>query len=205
MKIIALWNNHISESEQAVKHDPLAALWLSDSCLLRESRPFYVPEWDDDFRLFPSICVRIDRLGKGIAGRFASRYWSYISLWFNARAMSRMALLQQHGLPLASAAAYDASVVSAPFFPIHGNDIDSFTFRICRNGEEQCVINTRQLRMDVSECIQEISSSTTLKTGDVLMLGFPQDGIKVSPGDCIEVYVSSAKNKESIFTKFKIK
>ena len=46
---------------------------IPDSSLLRSGQPFFIPDFAGEFRAMPSAVVRIGRLGKGIAPRFAVR------------------------------------------------------------------------------------------------------------------------------------
>lgn len=205
MKIIALWNNYgtaLPENEELTEP---AVCWLSDSCLLREGRPFYVPDFDDDFRLFPSLAIRIDRLGKGIGTRFAYRYWNHVSLWLNARACSMSRRLSRAGLPQAAAVAFDCSLVAAPFFEVTPEESSDLAFVVCRNGEPVCRWESTALRMGPDEAVSAMSRHNTLKTGDIILLGFPEQGVAVSPGDRIEVMTERAPFAPKALTGFKIK
>ena len=177
MKIIALWNNYSERDIAPAQAEPLAVCWLTDSCLLRERRPFYVPGFDTDFRLFPSLAIRIDRLGKGIEPRFVKRYWNEVSLWLNARACNLSAELAAKGLPQANAVSFDCSLVASPFW-------------------EMTPVQCMQARFTVSH--------NTLKTGDIFLLGFPEQGVAVKPGDSIQVRLD-APGEPKIITEFKIK
>ena len=45
-----------------------------DSCLLNNRKPFFLPEQGAGIRMTPCIVLRVSRLGKHIAPKFASRY-----------------------------------------------------------------------------------------------------------------------------------
>ncbi|MCM1005976.1 MAG: fumarylacetoacetate hydrolase family protein [Prevotella sp.] len=205
MKIIALWNNYGMPEAEATSEARPVTVWLSDSCLLREGRPFYVPDWDDDFRLFPSVAIRIDRLGKGIQPRFASRYWNSVSVWVNARACTLAAKLASQGLPLVSAVAFDMSLISAPFFEVIPEEFRNFEFEMSVNSECVCRWRADMLTKDVNEIISAISDNTTLKTGDILLLGFPKEGVKVRPGDRVELQTTNGQGEKAVINSFKIK
>ncbi len=207
MKVIALWNNYRDKDVTGgvIAGEP-AACWLSDSCLLREGRPFYVPGFDDDFRLFPSLVLRIDRVGKEVAERFAPRYWSEAAFWLNARACTLLRELQGRGLPVATAVAFDNSLVSAPFFPLDAEGVAAFSAAVSVNGSEVCRWSASQLVLDAPRAIAAMSRCNTLKTGDMLMLGFPEPGIKVQPGDTVSVSVMTpAVCTDTPYLMFKIK
>ncbi|MCM1319291.1 MAG: fumarylacetoacetate hydrolase family protein [Muribaculaceae bacterium] len=199
MKIIALWNNYAGTASTLRP----ATVWLADSCLLREGRPFYVPDWVDDFQLFPSLAIRIDKVGKGIQPRFADRYWSQASAWLNARACKMADTLAKQGLPLDSAVAFDSSLITAPFFDLSPQDAAEFTFRLHVNDRLVSSWSAEDLRKPIQEVIASISFNTTLKTGDILLLGFPGKGIKVAPGD--NIIITEDRNPDRVLNHFRIK
>lgn len=51
----------------------------SDSCLLNNKKPFFLPEQSAEIRMTPCIVLRISRLGKHIAPKFANRYYDAIA------------------------------------------------------------------------------------------------------------------------------
>lgn len=215
MKIIALWNNYKERSGKSVnEYDKAEAKGcgelympaqecLTDSCLLREGRPFYIPDWDEDFRLFPTLAIRIDRVGKSIPQRFAHRYYSSVSAWLNARACGLAKRLASAGLPLSSATTFDFSLVSAPFFTLEAGQSGTYSFEVQVNGNPVCKWSASNLLLGVDEAIEHISRNNTLKTGDIILLGLPSAGIKPKPGD--EFRLVDANNPEKVLNRFKIK
>lgn len=52
----------------------------SDSSLLNQGKPFFLPDWSDDVRACQCITVRICRLGRSIEPRYAVRYYDAMAL-----------------------------------------------------------------------------------------------------------------------------
>ena len=52
---------------------------MADSTMLVGNKPFFIPDFAPEFVLHPALAVRIDRLGKNIAPRFAHRYYQSAS------------------------------------------------------------------------------------------------------------------------------
>ena len=48
----------------------------SDSSLMVNRKPFFIPDWSEDIRYVPCVVVRVCKLGKHIAAKFASRYYT---------------------------------------------------------------------------------------------------------------------------------
>lgn len=208
MKIIALWDNYQEEKTpiSVADKEPLAQCWLTDSCLLREGRPLYLPDWDSDIRLYPTLAVRIDRLGKGIQRRFAHRYWSQVSLWLSVRACTQAARLSAQGLPLASAIAYDNSLVVAPFFDVESQTAARLQAHIALMpgtadadsdsahddySLQRIDWDSARLALQIDEAIEQVSHHTTLKTGDILLMGFTPQGLSVCEGMSVEIKIDN--------------
>ena len=64
MKIIGINNNYHTEEKSP------ALFLMADSSLLKDGKPFFLPSFDNDFRMYPSVVIKICRLGKNIAKRF---------------------------------------------------------------------------------------------------------------------------------------
>lgn len=208
MKVIALWDNY-DEGAPAL-FGPLKVphtVWLSDSCLLRERKPFYIPEFDDDFRLFPTVAIKLSRLGKNIPARFASRYWHEASVWINIRACGMMQAARQAGLPIDAAVAYDCSLVSAPFFEMNDEKLRNFSFTLYLNDKEELQWHGSMLKQGADCTIEAVSRTTILKMGDVLLLGFAPQGVRINVGDRVKIIVtqSDSADKPEVLTEFTIK
>ena len=52
----------------------------SDSALLKDGKPFFIPDFSNEIHYETEIVVRIDRLGKNIAERFAHRYYNEVTV-----------------------------------------------------------------------------------------------------------------------------
>lgn len=62
-----------------------------DSALLKDSKPFFIPDFSQQVDYETELVVRINRLGKNIAPRFASRYYDAVTVGidFTARDLQR--------------------------------------------------------------------------------------------------------------------
>ena len=74
-----------------------------DTALLRNNDPFYIPAFSQEVHYECELVVRIDRVGKSIAERFAHRYYKEVGLGidFTARDLQRQAAAE--GLPWSAA------------------------------------------------------------------------------------------------------
>ena len=74
-----------------------------DSCLLNGRKPFFVPDWTNEVGVTDCIILRVCRLGKEIAPKFADRYYDAIAPGADFIAMDRVQELQAAGRPWTSA------------------------------------------------------------------------------------------------------
>ena len=79
MKIIAVGMNyaaHNKELHHSLKLSEPTIFMKSDSSLLKDGKPFFIPDFSSEIHYETEIVVKIDRLGKNIAERFAHRYYN---------------------------------------------------------------------------------------------------------------------------------
>ena len=102
MKIICIGRNyrdHIAEFDGGpLPAEPLFFL-KPDTALLRNNDPFYIPDFTQEVHYECELVVRIDRLARHIAPRFAHRLYAEVGLGidFTARDLQREAIAR--GLP----------------------------------------------------------------------------------------------------------
>ncbi len=196
MKIICIAKNypaHIAEMGGEVssvatrKADDTPAFFMKpDTALLRNNDPFYVPDFTAEVDYECELVVRINRVGRAIAAKFAHRYYDEVGLGidFTARDLQREA--KERGLPWEAAKAFDRSAALSPEFvklADLGGDVQSLRFemslndRVCQKG------HTADMIFTVDEIIAHVSRFVTLKIGDLLYTGTPAGVGRVRPGD----------------------
>lgn len=62
-----------------------------DSAILKDGKPFFIPDFSNEVHYETEVVVRICRLGKNIAPRFAHRYYDAVTVGidFTARDLQR--------------------------------------------------------------------------------------------------------------------
>lgn len=81
-----------------------------DSCLLNGRKPFFIPDWTKEIGVTDCIILRVSRLGKEIATKFADRYYDAIAPGADFIAMDVAREAQADGLPWTQALAFDYSL-----------------------------------------------------------------------------------------------
>lgn len=157
-----------------------------DTALLRNNDPFYIPAFSQEVHYECELVVRIDRVGKGIAERFAHRYYHEVGLGidFTARDLQRQAIAR--GLPWERCKAFDRSAAISPeFVPLQelGGDVQRLHFTLEVNGQMRQAGDTSEMRFTVDRIIAAVSRYMTLRMGDLIYTGTPAGVGAVQPGD----------------------
>ena len=83
MKIIAVGMNyaeHNKELNDSLSLQDPVIFSKPESAVIRENKPFFVPDFAERFDYETELVVRINRLGKNIPKRFAYRYYDEVTL-----------------------------------------------------------------------------------------------------------------------------
>lgn len=157
-----------------------------DTALLRNNDPFYIPKFSQEVHYECELVVRINRVGRSIAERFAHRYYDEVGLGidFTARDLQRHAA--EHGLPWEAAKAFDHSAALSPeFIPLAelGGDVQSLHFTLEVDDQLRQSGDTSLMLSSVDKIISHISKFVTLKMGDLIYTGTPAGVAAVKAGE----------------------
>lgn len=155
---------------------------IGDDALLRENRDFYLPPFAQEVSCAPQLFVRISRLGKHIAPRFASRYYDAVGAAVRFRADSLASRLVADGLPDSPAVAFEGSAAVSELLPLEGNLAAPYAFAL--NGETRYSATLAD-NTPLDTLVALASEYHLLKIGDYLLCGTPFCLPGVKPGDRI--------------------
>lgn len=196
MKIICIGRNyvdHINELKNERPAEPVIFL-KPDSSLLRKNRPFFIPSFSDDLHHEVELVLKIDRVGKNISKKFASRYYSSVGLGIDFTARDLQNKLKDKGLPWEKAKAFDNSaVISNHFISLDQLDKNSIDFKLEINGETRQIGNSSQMIFSFDELIANVSKYFTLKNGDLIYTGTPAGVGPVHINDRLQGYIGEEK------------
>lgn len=146
----------------------------ADSALLKDSKPFFLPDELGRIDYETELVVRICRLGKSIPQRFAHRYYDAVTVGIDFTARDLQNKLRAEGKPWDLCKGFDGSAAIGEWVSIEKfRDIQAIHFRLDINGntvQEGC---SSDMLFKVDEIIAYISQWFTLKTGDILYTGTP--------------------------------
>jgi len=198
MKIICVGMNYADHNEE-MKHvlaneDPTIFM-KPDSSLLKDGKPFFLPDFSSELHYETEIVVKINRLGKNIAEKFASRYYDEVTVGIDFTARDLQNKLRKSGLPWEISKAFDNAAALGQFVPLSDlkEPIDHLPFRLDINGKTVQKGNTSQMIFPINRIIAYASRFFTLRIGDLLYTGTPAGVGVVNINDHLEGYVEEKK------------
>jgi 2-keto-4-pentenoate hydratase/2-oxohepta-3-ene-1,7-dioic acid hydratase in catechol pathway len=196
MKIIAVGMNyldHVKELNNEKPENPVIFM-KPDSALLKNNKPFFLPDFSNEIHYETEIIIQIDRLGKNISTKFAPRYYSKIGLGIDFTARDIQQEYRKKGYPWEICKAFDGSAVISEFLPIENfGALNNLNFHLNIDGNTVQQGNSRDMIFSVDEIIAYVSRFFTLKIGDIIFTGTPVGVGKVSIGNRLEAYLEDQK------------
>lgn len=192
MKILCVGRNYVEHAKELNNQVPTEPVIFSkpDSALLLKNKPFFVPDFAEEFHHEVEVVVRINRLGKNIAPQFARRYYEEVALGIDFTARDLQTRLKSKGLPWEKSKAFDGSAVLSHFVSKDKfTDLQNVNFRLDINGETRQQGNTNQMIFPIDELIAHVSQYFTLKIGDLIYTGTPAGVGPVKIGDRLQGYL----------------
>ena len=164
-----------------------------DSALLKDGKPFFLPDHLGRVDHEVEIVVRICRLGKNIEEKFAHRYYDAVTVGIDFTARDRQRQLKDKGHPWEVAKAFDGSAAIGEWVEIEGKDIQNLHFHLDINGQTVQTGWSGDMLYKVDELISYVSRFFTLKTGDLLYTGTPAGVGPVKIDDHLEGWLEDQK------------
>lgn len=194
MKIIAIGMNYALHNQEMghtdIGKEPVIFM-KPDSALLRDGKPFFLPDFSADMQYEAEVVVRICRLGKHIAPRFAHRYYDAVTVGIDFTARDLQQRFRQEGLPWELAKGFDNSAAIGRFLPLEqlGGNVQQLDFRLDIDGREVQHGRTSDMLTGVDDLIAYVSRFMTLKMGDLLFTGTPAGVGPVAVGQHLQGYL----------------
>ena len=196
MKIICVGRNyaaHIKELNNKPEEEPVIFM-KPETALIAYRQPFFYPKFSNEIHYEVELVVRIDKVGKNIAERFAHKYYDEITVGIDFTARDLQSKLKSAGLPWERAKAFDSSAPVGEFISKNQfNSIEEIPFSLLINGELRQEGNSSQMLFSIDRIIASVSSFVTLKKGDLLFTGTPEGVGEIKKGDHLEAFINNQK------------
>jgi len=157
-----------------------------DSCLLNGRKPFFVPDWTNEVGVTPCLILRVSRLGKEIAPKFADRYYDAVAPGEDFIAMDIAREAEKAGKPWTKAIAFDYSLAIGEWI---NNDEMSAT-----------PLLNDELIISPDQAISQASKVMTIRQGDLIYIQAQQAPRRVEKEEVLRIEV---EGEEKLYCKIK--
>ena len=127
-----------------------------DSCLLNGRKPLFMPDWTNELGVTDCLILRVSRLGKEIAPKFANRYYDAVAPGADFIAMDKSREAQAAGKPWTTALAFDYSLAIGEW--------------ITNDEMSAIALLNDELILSPEEAISEASKVMTIRQGDLIYI-----------------------------------
>ena len=196
MKILAIGQNYSEHNKELNSENPTepVVFMKPDSALLKNNKPFFIPDFSEELHYETELIIKFNRLGKNIDPKFSQRYYTEIGLGVDFTARDLQRKLKSQGKPWEICKAFDNSAVIGNFLPVSElADVQNIQFHLDINGKTVQKGNSSDMIFPISELIGYVSRFFTIKIGDILFTGTPVGVGKVAVGDRLEGYIFDKK------------
>ncbi len=198
MKIFAVGMNYLQHNKELdgtlYQPETPVVFTKADSALLKDRKPFFIPDHLGQIDYETEIVVRICRLGKSIPERFAHRYYDALTVGIDFTARDLQRRLRAEGQPWDLCKGFDGAAAIGQWVEKEKFlDVQRLHFHLDINGktvQEGC---TADMVFRIDSLVSYISQFFTLKTGDLLYTGTPAGVGPVHENDHLEGWIEDRK------------
>lgn len=197
MKIFAVGLNYASHNEEMKRtfapSEPVIFM-KPDTALLKDGKPFFLPDFSKEIHYETELVVKINRLGKNIAERFAHRYYNAVTVGIDFTARDLQRHLKERGLPWEISKSFDNSAAIGEFISVKEcENVQNLPFHLQINEKTVQKGNTSEMIYSIDKIIAYVSRFFTLKIGDLIFTGTPVGVGQVAINDHLEGYLEERK------------
>ena len=180
-------------AEEALPQEPVIFM-KPDSALLKDGKPFFIPDFCEQLDYETELVVRITRWGKNISERFAHRYYDAVTVGIDFTARDLQRKFRAEGKPWELCKGFDNSAAVGDWIPVSRfEDIQRVGFHLDIDGVTVQQGNTADMLFHIDRVIAYVSQFCTLKIGDLLFTGTPAGVGPVKIGNHLEGYLENEK------------
>jgi 2-keto-4-pentenoate hydratase/2-oxohepta-3-ene-1,7-dioic acid hydratase in catechol pathway len=193
MKIICIglnYRKHAIEMGKPLPGEPVVFL-KPDSSIIKNNKPFFLPDFANEIHYEVEVVIKISKLGKGIAARFAPRYFDEVTVGIDLTARDLQKRLAKAGMPWELSKGFDGAAPLGKFVKVNSvDDIGNLDFKLEINNKVVQSGNTSDMIFGFNEIVSYVSKFFTLKTGDLIFTGTPSGVGPVKRNDNLVAYLN---------------
>ena len=166
----------------------------ADSALLKDRKPFFIPDHLGQIDYEAELVVRICKLGKTVPERFAHRYYDAVTVGIDFTARELQKKLREAGQPWDLCKGFDGAAALGEWVSKEKfRDVQAMHFHLDINGQTVQEGRTSDMIFSIDHIVSYISQFFTLKTGDIIYTGTPVGVGPVHLDDHLEGWVEDRK------------
>ena len=198
MKIFAVGMNYIQHNKELdgtlYKPENPVIFTKADSALLKDRKPFFIPDHLGQIDYEAELVVRICKLGKTVPERFAHRYYDAVTVGIDFTARELQKKLREAGQPWDLCKGFDGAAALGEWVSKEKfRDVQAMHFHLDINGQTVQEGRTSDMIFSIDHIVSYISQFFTLKTGDIIYTGTPVGVGPVHIDDHLEGWVEDRK------------
>ena len=198
MKICAVGMNYAQHNKELdgtlYKPETPVIFTKADSALLKDRKPFFIPDHLGQIDYEAELVVRICKLGKTVPERFAHRYYDAVTVGIDFTARELQKKLREAGQPWDLCKGFDGAAALGEWVSKEKfRDVQAMHFHLDINGQTVQEGRTSDMIFSIDHIVSYISQFFTLKTGDIIYTGTPVGVGPVHIDDHLEGWVEDRK------------
>ena len=198
MKIFAVGMNYAQHNKELdgtlYKPETPVIFTKADSALLKDRKPFFIPDHLGQIDYEAELVVRICKLGKTVTERFAHRYYDAVTVGIDFTARELQKKLREAGQPWDLCKGFDGAAALGEWVSKEKfRDVQAMHFHLDINGQTVQEGRTSDMIFSIDHIVSYISQFFTLKTGDIIYTGTPVGVGPVHIDDHLEGWVEDRK------------
>ena len=198
MKIFAVGMNYAQHNKELdgtlYKPETPVIFTKADSALLKDRKPFFIPDHLGQIDYEAELVVRICKLGKTVPERFAHRYYDAVTVGIDFTARELQKKLREAGQPWDLCKGFDGAAALGEWVSKEKfRDVQAMHFHLDINGQTVQEGRTSDMIFSIDHIVSYISQFFTLKTGDIVYTGTPVGVGPVLIDDHLERWVEDRK------------
>lgn len=170
--------------------------------MLVNRKPLFVPESVHELQALPCIVLRVSRLGKCIAPRFASRYYDAVAPGVDFFAADRLREAKVSGKPWTEAVAFENSLAIGDWQPADEGTMAHAQWQLTRSGQTNRLAEwmPADLREQTDNAIARASELLTIRQGDLIVIAANSQPWTMQNNDVIQCLCG---DNETLYCKIK--
>lgn len=178
----------------------MAVYTVCDTAVVPDHNPLFIPDFDTGFDLWPSFVIRIGRLGKSVAPRFAHRYVEALGAGVLVQGHDLLRNLSARGMPWMEAVSFDNAAPHGTLSPAGLADCEAALLRFALTPLSEFAPDKPAtdstpftLPINLTQVISDLSRNYTLKNGDLIYIACTPQALPATPDTRLTLWLGETR------------